>query len=38
MTSLSERRQVIEWLDTAINQGARQSKAAAMIGLSARTL
>ena len=38
MTSLSERRQVIEWLDTAISQGARQSKAAVIIGLPARTL
>ena len=38
MTPLSERRQVIEWVDTAIHQGARQSKAAAIIGLPARTL
>jgi transposase InsO family protein len=38
MTSLSERRQIIEWVDTAIRQGARQSKAAAIIGLPARTL
>jgi len=38
MTPLSERRQVIEWVDTAINQGALQSKAAAIIGLPARTL
>ena len=38
MTPLSERRQIIEWVDTAISQGARQTKAAAIIGLPARTL
>ena len=38
MTPLSERRQIIEWVDTATDQGARQSKASAIIGLPARTL
>ena len=38
MTSLSERRSIIEGVGTAMSQGARQNKAAAIIGLSARTL
>ena len=38
MTALSERRQIIGWVDTAVSQGARQSKASAIVGLAARTL
>ena len=38
MAIRSERTQIIAWVDTAIRQGARQSKAATMIGLPARTL
>ena len=38
MTPRSERRQLIEWVDAALNQGACQSKAAGVIGLSARSL
>ena len=38
MTILSERTQIIGWVETAIRQGARQSKASAIIGLPARTL
>ena len=38
MTILSERTQIIGWVETAIRQGARQNKVAAIIGLPARTL
>ena len=38
MTPLSERRQLIKWVAMAINQGARQSNAAAIICLPVRTL
>ena len=38
MTSLSERRQVTVWLTEAIAAGARQDRACAVLGLSARTL
>jgi len=38
MTILSERTQIIGWVETAIRQGARQNKAATVIGLPARTL
>ena len=38
MTAHSERRQIIDWVDTAMSQGASQSKASALVGLPARTL
>ena len=38
MTSLQERKKIIEWVDEAIEQGASKSSACQIIGLSIRTL
>ncbi len=37
MISLSERRQLIDWISLAVTEGARLNKACGIIGLSART-
>lgn len=38
MTAASERRQVRDWLAEAMGAGARQDRACAVLGLSARTV
>ena len=38
MINLSEREQILQWVDQACVQGARRAKACALLGISVRTL
>ena len=38
MTSASERRKVVEWIEQAVSAGARRTRACKEVGMSIRTL